>query len=158
MLKSTTDKDGEKMQQSATTTDTVVTEKCNNKDINFSGHLVQDENKKVVDLTPDTWEQSWQQDAMLQFSLDIHIPDESDSEPENDFPTHFIHELNEWLTLWVSNTENYLYGMDEEYTFSKDLKGISLNVVVIKHGKKEASYLLIRNFCVASKVKLEHTP
>ena len=74
-----TDKDGEKMQQSAKTTNIVI----------------QDGSKKGVDLTSDTIEENWQQDAMLQFGMDIYVPDESDSEPENDFPTFFIHELNE---------------------------------------------------------------
>ena len=33
-----------------------------------------------------------------------------------------------------------------------------MNVDVIKMGKKESRYILIRNFCVASKVTLEHAP
>ena len=39
-------------------------------------------NKKVVDLTSDNSEDKWQQEEMLHFSLNIRIPDESDSEPE----------------------------------------------------------------------------
>ena len=80
--------------------------------------------------------------------MDIQLFDGSDSEPENTFPTFFIHEMNECLSLWVSDAENYMYDMDEEYTFSKDLDGISMAETVIKRGKKEARYKLITNFCI----------
>ena len=52
----------------------------------------------------------------------------------------FIHELNECLTLWVSDTENYLYDMDEEYTFSKDVEGISTDIDSIKPDKKRPDF------------------
>ena len=51
-----------------------------------------------------------------------------------------------------------MYDMDEEYTFSEKLEGTSINDDVIKRSKKEARYLLVKNICVASKVKLEHAP
>ena len=86
--------------------------------------------------------------------MDIQLTEDSDSEPENDFPTFFIHDLNECLSLRLSNAENYMYDMDEEYSFSEKLEGTSMSV--IKCSKKEARYLLVKNFCVASKAKHEH--
>ena len=47
------------------------------------------------------------------------------------FPTFLIHRLNECLSLRVSDTENYTYNMDEEYTLSKDFEGISMSVNAI---------------------------
>ena len=47
-----------------------------------------------MDLTANNPEEKWQLEAMLHFGLNIHVPDESDSEPGNDFPTSFIHEVN----------------------------------------------------------------
>ena len=56
---------------------------------------------------------------------------------ENYFPTFFIHELNDCLSLLVLDKENYMFNMDTDYTFSKDLEGISMNVDIIKSGKKK---------------------
>ena len=42
------------------------------------------------------------------FGLDIEKAEESDSELEKDFPTYFIHDLNECLSLWVSDLEKYM--------------------------------------------------
>ena len=45
-------------------------------------------------------------------------------------------ELNECLLLLVSNTVNYMFNMDKDNTFSKELKCISINDDAIKKGKK----------------------
>ena len=46
--------------------------------------------------------------------------------------------------------------LDEDYTLSKQLKGISVDYSVIKLGKREAKYKLIAKFCIAAKVKQEY--
>ena len=51
-----------------------------------------------------------------------------------------------------------MYEVDEEYSFAETLEGEPLSNDIFKRSKKEARYLLVKNFCVASKVKLEHAP
>ena len=67
----------------------------------------------------------------------------------------FILEVNRYLSLWASDAENYMYDMDEEYTFLKDLMG-SMDVDIIKRDKIKARFLVIKNMCMASKIKQEH--
>ena len=76
----------------------------------------------VIDLTAntsDTNDKECQQNSELEFGLNIQPVDKSDSEPENYFPTYFIHELNDCLSLQVSDAENYMSDIDREYTSSK---------------------------------------
>ena len=80
------------------------------------------------------------QEALRHFGLDINIPVDSDSEPENDFPTFFIHELNECLSVLVSDTENYMFDMDEEDSFSKALEVLSINENAFKMDKKNPDF------------------
>ena len=51
-----------------------------------------------------------------------------------------------------------LHVQNEEYSLAEKLEGISLSDGVIKSKRKLDIYLLVKNFCVASKVKLEHAP
>ena len=91
-----------------------------------------------------TTEERYQQDSELHYGLTIQSPDESDSEPENNVPTFCIDEMNEWLSLWVSDAKNCMYHMDEDYSLLKHRKGISINNSEIKRAEKEARYKLIK--------------
>ena len=68
---------------------------------------------KVADPTSDNSEDKWQQEVMLHLGRNIHMLDESNSEPENDLPTFFIHEVNGCLSLLASDDESYMFDMDE---------------------------------------------
>ena len=98
------------------------------------------------------------EEEILPIGLDIELMENSDSEAENKFPAFFNHEFNECLSLWLSDAENYIYEMGEEYSLVEKLEGTSMSNDIFKRRKKEARYLLVKNFCVASKVKLELAP
>ena len=57
--------------------------------------------KETIDLTArkttSTPEKRWRPEEKLLFGLDIKMAEDGDSELENDFPTFFIHNLNECL-------------------------------------------------------------
>ena len=64
----------------------------------------------IIEATATGIETNQQQSSELQSDLNIQLFDRSDS----DFPTFFVHEMNECLWLWVSETENDMYDMDED--------------------------------------------
>ena len=46
--------------------------------------------------------------------------------------------VNGCPSLWASDAENYMYDMDEEYTFARDLESIFMDLDSVKQNKLEA--------------------
>ena len=81
-----------------------------------------------------------------------------DSEPENFFPTFHIYNMNECLSLWTGDAQDYMLDINSEMCLTNDLEGPEINQDVIRGGKKDTRYKLITNYQVASfRVKIENT-
>ena len=89
-----------------------------------------------TDIDIENTKQKVEMVAEAQFGTDIRMFDGRDPEPENHVPTFFIH-------LWVSDAETYMYDMDEDCTFSKELEGIYPDESTIKPVKEKQDINLL---------------
>ena len=67
---------------------------------------------------------------------DIPIFTGDDSEPENSFPTFYIHGVNECLSLWTMDVEDYMYEINSEMRRSASSMDQSFNKMPSKEQRK----------------------
>ena len=104
---------------------------------------------------------------------DVHIQDESekediledvpiftgdDSEPENFLPTFSIHAMNECLSLWTTDVEDYMYEINSEMRLSDKFNGPIVQQDAVQRTKKIARHKLIVGYKNASQIITENAP
>ena len=138
---------------------TVLKQKPNNDKDN--GDNVHSTQRVIIDLTAkraaSTPVKGCKSEGKLLPGLDIELMEDSDSESENDVPTFFIYDLNERLSLWISDAENYTYKMAEEYSLVEKLEGISLSDdVKLEHAPETSSIYGILQWKMSEYGSIKH--
>ena len=89
---------------------------------------------------------------------DIPIFMGDDSKPENYFPTFYIHSVNECLSLWTGDAEDYMYEINLEMCLFDDFNGPKFQTNIVQSEKRNAKHKFIIDYQIASRVKVENPP
>ena len=89
---------------------------------------------------------------------DIPIFTGEDLEPEIYFPTFYIHGVNEYLSLWTTDVEDYMYKINSDIRLSDEFNGPIIQQDVVQRLKKIARHKLIVDYKATSRIILKMHP
>ena len=76
-----------------------------------------------------------------------------DSDPENCFPTFYMFEVNDCLSLWIEDAENFMHEINYESRFADELNGLVIQQDFVQKIISIARHKVIVDYEIISRIK-----
>ena len=83
----------------------------------------------------------------------VPIYEGSDSETDSTIPIYHMHSLNDYLSLWTGDAEDFIFKTQERMQLWPNLEYLLFEINIVNEENKVARHKLIQSFVLSLNVK-----